>query len=336
MNSQILDGKALRISTLHKVLISAARLVLFIGLLPSSAVAQLTQGANTLQFIGTDNPSPGINRTVKAFFGPNKTEIENFTTDGVGAPTNAGLSLDSEAAILTFISETTNLEGITGTWMNSSISAGPIVLGGVQTYKIGGVELLGNFTPASLSANYKGFITTQSNSTWYGNLSMNGGTTFSADSLTANTITTTSLTATSLIANTITTTSLTASSLTAGTLSVTGNTTMGGTLNMSNNRITNVADGINPTDAVNVRQFEKSQTESRAGISSVAAIAGIPSLSNGDDGVLGVGVGTFKGESAIAIGASKRLSDNTTFKFGVGTSSSSGDVTGSFGIGIKW
>ena len=301
--------------------VSFTCLVATFALSPLCVHAQLTQGVNTLQFIGTDNPSPEINRTVDAYFGPDKTEIQNYTTDGIGSPTNAGLSLESEVAIMTFINRTTNLEGITGTWMDSSVSAGPIVLGGVQTYKIGGVEVLGDFSSASLSANYSGFIATQSGSTWYGNLSMNEGTTFSADTLTANSITTTSLTATSL---------------TAATLSVTGNATIGGTLNMSNNRITNVADGINPTDAVNLRQLEKSQQESRAGISSVAAIAGIPSLSNGDDGVLGVGVGTYKGESAIAVGASKRLSDTTTFKFGVGTSSSSGDVTGSFGIGIKW
>jgi autotransporter adhesin len=150
---------------------------------------------------------------------------------------------------------------------------------------------------------------------------MNAGTTFTADNL---------------VASTIAATSITASNVVATTLSVTGNTTLGGTLNMSGNRITNVADGVNPTDAVNLRQLQQSQRESRAGIASVAAIAGIPTLSTTDDAVLGVGVGTFKGESSIAVGASKRFSDSTAIKFGVGANSSTGDVTGSFGIGIKW
>jgi autotransporter adhesin len=214
----------------------------------------------------------------------------------------------------TFINFPESLEAFVslmpGTWIDSSASVLPIAVGGVH-----------DSTAMTLTDSFRGYTITQSGSTWYGDLSMNAGTTFTADNL---------------VASTIAATSITASNVVATTLSVTGNTTLGGTLNMSGNRITNVADGVNPTDAVNLRQLQQSQRESRAGVASVAAIAGIPTLSTTDDAVLGVGVGTFKGESSIAVGASKRFSDSTAIKFGVGANSSTGDVTGSFGIGIKW
>lgn len=296
---------------------------LFFGLLglPLTALSQLIQGANSLQFLGADNPSGTITRTVEVYFGPEETKIQNLFSDGAAQDTLSELILRDEDFHLGYRNDIENLTGAISsfpkTWLDPSADAEPVVFGGVFPTETNGVL----FRNSPSAENFHGYLISSTGSTWYGNLSMNEGTTFSADVLTANTITTTSLTATSL---------------TAGNLSVTGNATIGGTLNMSGNRITNVGDGINPTDAVNVRQLAKSQRETRAGISSIAAIAGIPSLSNGDDGVLGVGVGTYKGESAIAVGASKRLSDTTTFKFGVGTSSSSGDVTGSFGIGIKW
>jgi len=166
--------------------------------------------------------------------------------------------------------------------------------------------------------------------------------------LIANAIRTTSLQSTSISANSISTSSLQATSIrsasvTTGVLTVTGNASIGGNLNMNNNRIINVGDGVEPTDAINVRQLRQTQDrvnalqrESRVGISGVAALAGIPSIPVGSDGVLGVAVGTFKGESSLAIGGSRRVNDNTTIKLGISTPSGNNGVVGSFGVGIKW
>jgi hypothetical protein len=289
--------------------------------LTSPARGQLTQGANTLQFVGSDNPSGSITRTADALISPDQIEIQHSVSDGLDNLSNAGVSIDENNSGLFFIDYTSNYEGLIATYMDTDDSPAPIVMGGVHPYKVNGLEYWDTVTPVSPDGQYTGYVITQSGSTWYGDLTMNVGTTFTADNL---------------VASSITTTSLNATSITAGSLSVTGNTTLGGTLNMSGNRIINVADGVDPTDAVNVRQLQLNQRESRAGIASVAAIAGIPTLSTTDDAVLGVGVGTFKGESSIAVGASKRFSDSTAIKFGVGANSSTGDVTGSFGIGIKW
>jgi autotransporter adhesin len=112
---------------------------------------------------------------------------------------------------------------------------------------------------------------------------------------------------------------------------------------MNNNRITNLGDGVEPTDAVNLRQLQRTQSqiddvrkESRGGISGVAALAGIPSVPAGSDGVLGVGVGSYKGESSLAVGGSRKINDKATIKFGISTTTTNNEVVGSFGIGIKW
>lgn len=292
---------------------------LLLMFLHPKAYSQLVQGTNTLRFEGIDD-SGVIDLTGVAYFSPSKTELTQVRSDG-SPLTESGFTADLDAAALWFANYSVNYEGTLGTWMDSRVSPYPAVLGGVHPYLENGSDWFDTYTTASPGEGYKGFIIMQSGSTWYGDLTMNSGTTLTADNL---------------IANSITTGTVNATGVTTTTLTVTGGATVGGTLNMSNNRISNVADGIAPTDAVNMRQLDRVERDSRAGISSVAALAGIPSMSDTEDGVLGVGVGTYKGESSIAVGATKRISDSATFKFGVGTSTSSGSVTGSFGIGIKW
>ncbi|WP_166635098.1 YadA family autotransporter adhesin [Mesocricetibacter intestinalis] len=115
-------------------------------------------------------------------------------------------------------------------------------------------------------------------------------------------------------------------------------------------RITNVARGINGTDAVNVNQLNevKAQTESvrrdlrrtdkklRAGIAGVTAMANIPQVTQPGANTVGVGVGNFKGENAVAVGYSK-LSDNNKIIFKVsGAASTRGDLNVGAGIGYQW
>ncbi|WP_273397826.1 YadA family autotransporter adhesin [Actinobacillus porcinus] len=98
-------------------------------------------------------------------------------------------------------------------------------------------------------------------------------------------------------------------------------------INANNTRITNVQDGIAPTDAVNVRQLnqqgniinqridnladnvKKNKKRNDAGIASTAAMANIPQVMLAGKSGVGVGVGHRSGQNAIAVGYS-RASDN--------------------------
>jgi hypothetical protein len=204
-----------------------------------------------------------------------------------------------------------------------------------------------DFSSGDLSQ-FDGYIIQQSGSTWYGDLSMNAGTTFSADNLIASETTTNSLQASTISSNSVSTNSLLAetirsNSLTTRSLLVTGGASIGGTLNMNGNPIINIANGVEATDAVNVSQLRQTQSqinavqkESRVGVSGVAALVGLPDIPAGSDGVLGVGTGTHKGESTLAIGGARQINEKATIKFGLSTPSGNGGTVGSFGVGIKW
>ncbi|MEW6345472.1 MAG: YadA-like family protein [Pseudomonadota bacterium] len=106
--------------------------------------------------------------------------------------------------------------------------------------------------------------------------------------------------------------------------------------------ITNVAPGVNPTDAVNVAQLEGVQQNindvARAAYSGVAmagALAGLPQVEQGKTFQIAAGVGNYAGYSAIAIGASARITQNTIIK--VGASATDGaHVLVNAGVGYSW
>ncbi|MFY1028203.1 YadA-like family protein [Actinobacillus seminis] len=112
-------------------------------------------------------------------------------------------------------------------------------------------------------------------------------------------------------------------------------------------RITNVAKGVKPTDAVNVGQLKdeigginnrinKATKEHRSGIAGAAAIAGLPEIHLSGKSMLAAAASTYKGENAIAIGYS-RLSDNSKIKLKItGSATSQGDVIGTVGVGYAW
>ena len=78
-----------------------------------------------------------------------------------------------------------------------------------------------------------------------------------------------------------------------------------------------------------VRKLEK---ESRSGISSAIAMANIPTTSNIGKFNLGIGVGSFKDASSLAIGSSYRFNQYITSKFSIANSN---DTT-SFGAGMSY
>ena len=121
---------------------------------------------------------------------------------------------------------------------------------------------------------------------------------------------------------------------------------------MGGNVVHNVGNGVVGTDAVNLSQLQGVQTqltnqynslsstvqvnrlEARRGIASVSALSGIPPLDQNSRFGFGIGVGSYKGETAFAVGANFRFSDHVTGRLAVG--SSSGDTTGSAGVGVSF
>jgi autotransporter adhesin len=106
-------------------------------------------------------------------------------------------------------------------------------------------------------------------------------------------------------------------------------------------RITNVAAGVAPTDAVNVSQLRAMQQQvgevsriAYSGIAMAAALAGMPQVDVNKKFNLSLGVGNYAGYSALAIGGSARINQDTVMKFGI--SSSSGRFLVNVGVGFSW
>ncbi|HHE9411870.1 TPA: YadA family autotransporter adhesin, partial [Haemophilus influenzae] len=105
-------------------------------------------------------------------------------------------------------------------------------------------------------------------------------------------------------------------------------------------QITNVADGTQENDAVNVRQLnaqaQRLTKEYRSGIASAIAIGGLQSASiPGKQGV-SVGVGNFKGENSLAVGYSRLSSDGSVSLKINAALSSSGYSGGGASVGFMW
>lgn len=81
-------------------------------------------------------------------------------------------------------------------------------------------------------------------------------------------------------------------------------------------RVTGVADGVAAFDAVNVRQLRSAF----AGVAGAAAMANIPAVDPGKRFGLGIAMGGFKGQNAVAVGAGLRVSDNLQVKASASTS----------------
>lgn len=125
-------------------------------------------------------------------------------------------------------------------------------------------------------------------------------------------------------------------------------------INANNTRVTNVQDGVAPTDAVNVRQLNEhsSQVNNRinqvegnlrkqnkmrkAGHASALATAGLMQAHREGQSGVTAAVGQYQGQTAVAVGYS-RLSDNG--KYGVKLSLNANtqkEVGGTVGVGYFW
>ena len=107
-------------------------------------------------------------------------------------------------------------------------------------------------------------------------------------------------------------------------------------------RVTGVADGTSAYDAVNYNQLQQLyrhvnnvEKKSSRGIAGVAAMANIPQVEPGKVFSVGVGIGSYGGYQALAIGASGRVTENTVVKGSLARSGSGQTVLGA-GISHSW
>ncbi len=112
-------------------------------------------------------------------------------------------------------------------------------------------------------------------------------------------------------------------------------------------KITNVAKGTEPNDAVNVSQLKGFSTnidnkldqmagDARAGTASAMAMAGLPQAYIPGKSMIVGGTSYYHGEGAVAVGLSK-LSDNGRWIFKTGISADTGgEVGGTFGFGMHF
>lgn len=106
-------------------------------------------------------------------------------------------------------------------------------------------------------------------------------------------------------------------------------------------RITNVAPGVNPTDAVNVQQLQGVQQginsvarRAYSGVAGAVALSMIPDVDAGKTIAVGVGEGNYQGYSAAALGMTARIGNN--IKVRAGASTSSAGTTRGAGASYQW
>ncbi|WP_321959451.1 YadA family autotransporter adhesin, partial [Burkholderia cenocepacia] len=103
-------------------------------------------------------------------------------------------------------------------------------------------------------------------------------------------------------------------------------------------RITNVAAGQGPTDAVNMAQFRQGigdvARSAYSGVAAATALTMIPDVDVGKTIAVGVGTANYKGYQAAALGASARISQNVKVKLGAGISAAGTTVGG--GVSYQW
>lgn len=120
----------------------------------------------------------------------------------------------------------------------------------------------------------------------------------------------------------------------------------------SERRITNVADGINPTDAVNVRQLEAGlssintnidglrfdladvRRDSRGGTASAMAVGTLPQVITPGQGMVAGSIATWQGEQALAVGVSKSSDNGRIVVKAAGTINTRGQGGASVGVGF--
>ncbi|EER46851.1 autotransporter adhesin, partial [Actinobacillus minor NM305] len=166
-----------------------------------------------------------------------------------------------------------------------------------------------------------------------------------ADTVTAKTVKSDTVTANTVTAKTVTSDTVTAKTVKVGNVEINNNG-----INAGGKRITNVAAGVNDTDAVNVSQLKQVKNDIanvnnkvdnldkrvRGVGASSAASAALPQVYIPGKSMVSAAGGTYGGASAVAVGYS-RASDNGKLILKVqGSANSSGHFSGGAGVGYQW
>ena len=127
---------------------------------------------------------------------------------------------------------------------------------------------------------------------------------------------------------------------TTGDINVGGTVHAHGGLDVHNNRIVNVADPKDPTDAVNKRYVDNKidhvDRRLRAGIAGATAISFLQRPNEAGKSLVSVGVGGYRNENALAVGYG-RNSDNNKISIKVGASiNTRSDVNWGGSVGYQW
>ena len=125
-------------------------------------------------------------------------------------------------------------------------------------------------------------------------------------------------------------------------------------INAAGTKVTNVADGMAPRDAVNFGQLDavsrglgnsinelgykigEVEDDANAGISAAMAMSSLPQAYIIGKPMIGGGIATFNGESAVAIGFSKMSNDGRWVMKLNGTADTQGNVGGAIGAGFHF
>ncbi|WP_313955691.1 YadA family autotransporter adhesin [Paraburkholderia sp. BCC1884] len=103
-------------------------------------------------------------------------------------------------------------------------------------------------------------------------------------------------------------------------------------------RITNVAPGQNPTDAVNMQQFQGGLSgvarAAYTGTAQAIALSMIPEVDANRNLAIGIGTSGYKGYQAVAVGVSARVTQSLKVKLGAGISSAT--TTVGAGAAYQW
>ena len=111
-------------------------------------------------------------------------------------------------------------------------------------------------------------------------------------------------------------------------------------LDNGGNRISNVADGVQPHDAVNVSQLnrvkKKMEKHSDAGTAAAIAVGNLPHAMHSAKSMVAVAGGSYGGESAVAIGVSHTNEKGNVILKLSGTSDSNGKYGVGAGVGYEF
>jgi len=99
-------------------------------------------------------------------------------------------------------------------------------------------------------------------------------------------------------------------------------------------RVGGVADGVAPYDAVNKRQLDGIADKAYAGVASALAMSALPQIRPGFNYNLGMAVGNYANQSAVAIGAKANVGDNWQVNASAGFSDGHNSVA--VGAGFSW